>query len=225
MKIPHYIGHRKRLRERFERTGAEGLHDYECLELLLTYAVPRRDVKPLAKELLERFGSLSGVLDAHPRELEKVKEIGPRSSVLISLVKDLCGAYMGERMRTRDLLSSPGAVVDFARVKLGGLAHENFMVVFLNVKNEVITSEIVHEGTVDRAVIYPRKIMESALARGAAGLILVHNHPSGHPEPSAEDKIITRTITDAGRSMDIRVLDHVVVGKGGYFSFAEHDLI
>jgi len=222
---PHYLKHRKRLRDRFEKSGAGAMHDYESLELLLTYVIRRRDVKPLAKNLIERFGSLSGVIDAKPRELESIKGIGPRSALLIPLVRELCTEYMAEKMMSRNLLSSPRTVVDFARMKLASLPHEDFMVIFLNVKNEVIDYETIHEGTVDRAVVYPRKIIESALAHHAVGLILVHNHPSGHPEPSAEDKSITNSIAEACRTMDIRILDHIVVGREGYFSFAEHNLI
>ena len=222
---PHYLQHRKRLRKRFEKSGAEAMHDYESLELLLTYVISRKDVKPLAKNLIARFGSLSGVIDASPRELESVQGIGPRSALLIPLIKELCTEYMAEKMRGRNLLSSPRAVVDFARMKLAALPHEDFMVIFLNVKNELIDYETIHEGTLDRAVVYPRKIVESALAHHAAGMILVHNHPSGHPEPSAEDKTITNSIAEACRTMDIRILDHVVVGGDGYFSFAEENLL
>ncbi|MDD5556202.1 MAG: DNA repair protein RadC [bacterium] len=222
---PHYLRHRQRLRERFERSGGGGLHDYELLELLLTHAIPRRDVKPLAKELIGRLGSLGGVLDARRQELEAVRGVGPAAAGLVRLVKELFETYAAERVRERRGLSSPGAVAEFARIALAGLPYEHFMVIYLNVKNRVIGHEVVHEGTVDRAVIYPRRIIEAALARRAAGIILVHNHPSGCPEPSAEDRGITRSIAGVGRAMDIRVLDHLVVGKEGYFSFAEHDLL
>lgn len=222
---PHYLQHRKRLRERFQRAGVQGFHDYELLELLLSYAIPRKDVKPLAKTLIERFGSLSGVLDAGQKELEAVPGLGSVSVTLIRLVKELCGAYLAERMKHRDVLSSPQAVVDFARVKLAGLPHEAFMVIYLNTKNEVINHEIVHEGTIDRAVIYPRRVIESALAHHASGLILVHNHPSGHPQPSEEDKHLTRTILEAARTMDLHLVDHIVVGKTDHFSFVEHQLL
>lgn len=222
---PDQLGHRERLRERFRTAGAAGLHDYELLELLLTYAIPQKDVKPIAKELIRRFDSLAGVLDAGQKELEAVAGLGPTSATLIRLIKELCGAYLGEKMQRRDVLSSPQAVVDFARVTLAGLSHEAFMAVYLSVKNEVIEHEIVHEGTVHRAVIYPRRIIEAALSHHAAGLILIHNHPSGHPEPSEEDKRLTRTIAEAARTMDIRVLDHLIIGKGRYFSFMENHLL
>jgi DNA repair protein RadC len=222
---PHYSEHRKRLRERFKKTGADGLHDYELLELLLTYAIPRVDVKPTAKSLLKRFGGISGVLDASRAELEAAEGLGPASTTLVRLVKELFGVYLSARLLKRDALSSPDAVVDYASVKLAGLAHEAFMVVYLNVKNEVIADQIVHEGTVDHAVVYPRRIVEAALANHASSVILVHNHPSGHPEPSSEDKRLTRSIVEAVGTVEIRVLDHLIVGKGGHFSFKENGLL
>jgi DNA repair protein RadC len=222
---PDHQEHRKRLRERFQRGGAEGLQDYELLELLLTYAIPRVDVKPPAKLLVKRFKSLSGVLDASQSELETVHGLGAASGVLIRLVKKLLSAYLEEQIHRRDVLSSPEAVRDFARVKLAGLPHEAFMVIFLDVKNHVIDHEVLHEGTVDRAVVYPRRIIESALAHHAAGLILSHNHPSGDPAPSQEDKRLTRSVVEAARTVEIRVLDHLIVGKAGHFSFHENRLL
>ncbi len=222
---PHYIGHRQRLRERFRKGGPEGFHDYELLELLLTYGIPRRDVKPIAKALINRFGSLSRVFDASPNELEKVTGVGPISATLIRIVKELCSAYLEERMRSREVLSSPQAVVDFVRMKLSGLPYEAFMVIYLNPKNEVIDYEIIQEGTVDRAAVFPRRIIEGAILHHASGLILVHNHPSGHHQPSDEDKHLTRNILGATRSLDLRILDHIVVGKNGHFSFMENQLL
>ena len=222
---PDHQEHRKRLRDRFQRGGAEGLQDYELLELLLTYAIPRVDVKPPAKRLLKRFKSLSGVFDASQSELEAVHGLGAASGVLIRLVKKLLSAYLEEEIHRRDVLSSPEAVRDFARVKLAGLPHEAFMVIFLDVKNHVIDHEVLHEGTVDRAVVYPRRIIESALAHHAAGLILSHNHPSGDPAPSQEDRRLTRSVVEAARTVEIRVLDHLIVGKAGHFSFHENRLL
>lgn len=222
---PDYLGHRKRLRERFRRGGIEGFHDYEILELLLTYAIPRIDVKPIAKKLIRHFGSLSGVLDATQQEIEEVAKVTPYSSTLIGLVKETCGAYLSEKMKDREILSSSQAVLDFARLTLAGLAHESFMVIFLNTKNQVLHHQVVHEGTVNRAVIYPRRIVEEALTHHASGLILVHNHPSGQCDPSAEDRQLTRALMEATRAMDIRVLDHIIVGKDGHFSFAGAQLL
>ena len=222
---PHYIEHRKRLRDRFQKAGTDGLHDYELLELLLTYAMPRVDVKPVAKGLIKRFGGLAGTMDATRGELEAVAGMGPVSATLIKVVKEVLSAYMAEKMRKRDVLSSPSAVIDFARAKLAGLAHESFMVIYLNVKNEVIEHEVLNEGTLDRAIVYPRKVVESALTHHAASLILIHNHPSGHPEPSQDDKRLTRSIVEAARTLEIRIVDHIIVGRDGYFSFIENSLL
>mgnify|MGYP000353809071 CR=1 FL=1 len=220
-----YLGHRERLRDRFQKAGAAGLKDYELLELLLTYAIPRKDVKPYAKALIRRFKSLGGVLDANQKEIEEVEKIGPISSTLIRLVKEICGEYLAEKMKGKEAVSSPRAVLDFARMKLSGLPHEAFMAIFLNAKNRVLDYEILQEGTVDRTVIYPRRVVERALAHKAAGIIFVHNHPSGDAQPSPEDKNLTRTLMEAARTIDLRVLDHLIVGKEGYCSFVESRLM
>ena len=222
---PHYINHRKRLRERFRKTGADGMHDYELLELLLTFSIPRRDVKPVAKKLISEFGGLSGVLDADQKKLEELSGVGSMSAALIRLVKELYNTYLAENMKRGDVLSSPETVLKFVRVRLSGMTNEAFMVIYMNVKNEVIDYSILHEGTIDNVAVYPRRIIESALSRHASGVILVHNHPSGNPMPSREDKALTRDIADAAITLDIRVLDHIIVGKDGYFSFMEHDLL
>lgn len=224
-KKPHYLGHRERLRKRFRQAEAESFQDYEILELLLTYAIPRRDVKPIAKDLIKRFGSFAGVLDANLKELEQVPDLGSASAVLIRLIKETCEAYLTEKLKHKDLLSSPQSVVDFARMKLAGRPHEVFMTIYLNAKNEAMDYDILHEGTVDSSVVYPRRILEGALAHHASGLVLVHNHPSGHWEASWEDKHLTRTIIEAVRTVDIHLLDHIIISKDGYFSFLENRLL
>lgn len=223
--IPHYINHRKRLRERFHKTGSEGMHDYELLELLLTFSIPRKDVKPVAKKLISTFGDLPGVLDADQKELGKVSGVGSMSASLICLVKEIYSSYFAEKMKDKDVLSSPDAVINFSRIKLSGLPNEAFMVIYINTKNEVIDYTLLQEGTLDNVAVYPRRIIESALSHHASGVILVHNHPSGNPLPSKEDKLLTKEIADASFSLDIRVLDHLIVGKEGYFSFMENNLL
>ncbi len=222
---PHYLGHRKRLREKFQRLGSVGLQDYELLELLLTFSFSRKDVKSIAKHLIKQFGSFGAVFDASLEDLKAVKDIGEQSALLIKLMKESFSTYLSEKMRKKNLVSSPQAAVDFARVKLAGLPHEEFMIIYLNTKNEVIGSEIIHEGTIDKAVIYPRRIIESALKHHAAGVLLVHNHPSGHTEASNDDKRVTHTIMKAANIVDIKVIDHIIVGKNGYFSFVEENLL
>ncbi|MCB4757389.1 MAG: DNA repair protein RadC [Elusimicrobia bacterium] len=218
-------GHRERMRERFNKALTDGMHDYEVLELLLTYAIPRRDVKPIAKNLLQSFGGLPEVLEAPLDKLAEAPGMGRSSATLIRLVKELSGLYLGRRLERRDMLSSPEKVVDFARTKLAGLPHEAFMVLFLNTQNELIHSEVINEGTIDQVAVYPRRVVEKALSHHASGIILVHNHPSGYTDPSDEDKNLTRSIREAARLLDIRLLDHLVVGKAGYCSFLERGLM
>lgn len=222
---PLLTGHRQRLKERFSKARLEGMHDYEALELLLIYAIPRKDVKPIAKTLIDRFGSLNGVLDAAPEELRQIAEVGAHSATLIKLVKEIGGMYLAGRMAGKDLLTSPERVVNFATMKLAGLPHEAFMAIFLNTQNEVLASEVINEGTVDQVAVYPRRIVEKALAHHASGLIIVHNHPSGYTDPSDEDKRLTRSLKEAAQLLDVRLLDHIIVGANGYFSFLERGVI
>jgi DNA repair protein RadC len=222
---PHYLAHRSRLRERFRKTDGHGLHEYELLEILLTYAIPRIDVKPIAKGLFERFGGLSGVLDASQGEIEVISGIGPISATLIRLVKALCVSYSEQRMRNKDILSSPESVLDFSRLKLAGTPNEALMAIYVNVKNQVIDYEMLNEGTVDNVVIYPRRIIEGALRYHASGLIIVHNHPSGNPEPSEEDRLLTNSLSEISKTLDIRLLDHIIVGRDGHFSFRERNAL
>jgi DNA repair protein RadC len=222
---PDYLEHRKRIRSRFIKSNGKGMSDYEFLELLLTYAIPRKDVKPIAKQLLSSFGSFSGVLDADKKDLEQIKNVGEVSSVLIILVKKLMELYLEDVLFDRNVLSSPKMVVDFARLKISGSKDELFLCIFLNTKNEVIDYDIVQEGTIDQVILYPRKLIERAIIHKASGIILIHNHPSGHAEPSSEDKILTNEIISSAKLFDLRVLDHIIVSKGGYFSFKENNLI
>jgi DNA repair protein RadC len=225
MNKEHAQGHRERLRQRFLNAGAEGMHDYEIIELLLTFVIPRRDVKPVAKDLLSYFGSISGIFDAPVRELSKIKGIGNNAAIMISSIKDICGAYLADRMLDTDVLSSPGDVRNFSRMKLSGLPEEAFMVIYLNIKNHVITHDILIRGTVDQAAVYPRKIVKHTLENDASGIILVHNHPSGICDPSCEDIRMTDAVKTALGTIDVKLLDHIIVGKSGYYSFLEHKLI
>lgn len=221
---PHYLGHRKRLRKRFKEAGSKGFHDYELLELLLTFSIPRRDVKPIAKELIKRFGNLSGVLNAGYSDLIMINGIGEVSTLFIRLIKEIQDHILFEAAQKRDLLSSPKSVVDFSKSKLSS-SNEKFMVLYLNPKNELIEYLLISEGTVDNVAVYPRKIVEGAISMHASSIILVHNHPSGHVEPSDEDKQITGEIIKACKHLDIRVLDHIIVGSSDHYSFSENGIM
>jgi len=216
---PHYHGHIDRLRKRFIKTGITGLQDYEVLELLISYAIRGRDVKPTAKRLIDRFGTLHGVLNADIDKLCEVKGIGRRSAGLIRFVREIIFSYLAEEMMGADYLESPESVVKFCRSRLAGLKNETFMAIFVDVKNKVLGFEILQEGTIDKTVLFPRKLVQSALAKNASGIILVHNHTSGDIQPSSQDQSLTREIAAALKPLDIRLLDHLIVGVSGYFSF------
>jgi len=218
-------GHRSRLRQKFIKSGSEALHDYELLELLLTFSIPRQDVKPLAKALLMHFKGLPGVFDASAEELCSVPGIAENTAVLIRLMKELCCEYLKENLQGKDILSSPEAVRNFARMKMAGMKDEAFLLIYLDTKNHVIDHELAGQGTLDQAVVYPRTMIRQALARNAAGLIIVHNHPSGSCEPSPDDKHLTSTLRDALKPAHIRLLDHLVIGKNCCFSFVEEGLL
>jgi len=222
---PHYHGHRARLRQRFLQGGAGALQDYELLELLLTYAIPRADVKPLAKGLLQHFGSVSRVLDAAPTALMEVAGLTEASATLLPLVKACAAYYLKEGVLKRPKIASLSALVDYCRTAMGGLADEQFRVIFLNSQNEITAEEIVQEGTVNQTVVYPRKVLELALKHKATGLILVHNHPSGNLTPSAADLELTRSLVKASHALNLTVHDHLIISRHGYFSLAEKNML
>ncbi|MFZ0050757.1 MAG: DNA repair protein RadC [Desulfobaccales bacterium] len=222
---PHYYGHRQRLRNRFLQGGSRALQDYELLELLLTFAIPYSDVKPLAKQLIQHFGSFTRVLDATPEALMEVQGVRDYSATLIRLVKACAEYYLKEEVLERPRISSLSALVDYCRTAMGGLPDEQFRVIFLNSQNEIIAEEIVQEGTVNQTVVYPRKVLELALKHKASGLILVHNHPSGSLTPSAADLELTRSLVKASRSLNLTVHDHLIISRQGHLSLAEKNLL
>ena len=222
---PHYHGHRARLRGRFLQGGAAALQDYELLELLLTFAIPYSDVKPLAKNLIAHFGSFGQVLDATPEALMEFMGLKEYSACLINLVKACHEVYLKEEALKRQRILSLDVLVDYCRTAMGGLKDEQFRVLYLNSQNEIIAEEILQEGTVNQTVVYPRKILELALKHKASGLILVHNHPSGNPTPSSSDKELTQTVVKASKALNLTVHDHLIISRHGYFSLAEHDML
>jgi len=222
---PHYLEHRLRLKEKFVGSGVDAFHDYEVLELLLTYAIPRRDLKPLAKELLTQFGSLKGVLDAPSGDLEQIKGIGLHTALLIKLIKDVAALYLKERAKEKAQISCTRELFDYCQTAMGGLKDEQFRVIYLDAQNRIIDVETIQDGIVNQAVVYPRKVLEKALRRKASAIILVHNHPSGHVKPSEADIRLTRTIQETARMLDILVHDHIIIGENRFFSFREEGMM
>ena len=203
-------GHRQRLRQRFLRGGIAALNDYEVLELILSGAIPRRDVKPIAKALIERFGSFEAVLDATGDELLDIPGLGPSGTVALLLIRQTCIRYLEQQVRKTDLLASPKQISDYLRMKLGGGKKETLMVLYLDARRQLIASET-YPGTVDHATIYRREVLETALKTRASGVILAHNHPSGICEPSSSDLVLTREIGHVLREIRVDLFDHYVV--------------
>jgi DNA repair protein RadC len=215
---PHYLGHRERLRERFRKGGADALGEYELLELILFRAMPRRDVKPLAKALIARFGSFAEVVSARPERLAEIDGLGEAAIVELKIVEAAAKRLAKSAIEKRLALSSFSAVVDYCRTAMAFLDHEEFRVLFLDKKNCLIADEVQGIGTVDHAPVYPREIMRRALELSASAIILVHNHPSGDPQPSAEDIHLTHQIIAVGKPLKVAVHDHLIIGKHGHVS-------
>ena len=227
MKQPHYHGHRSRLRERFLDAGLDGLGKHEIIELLLTLAIPRSDVKQPAKTLLKKFGSLRGILDAPLEELRTVQGIGPVTPTALKIIRAAATLYLQESAAKGDCLTNHDALVAFWRMRIGALPHEVFQVAFLDSSHYLLNDgvETLQEGTVDRAMVYPRRVIESALRRNAAAIVIAHNHPNGNATPSEQDKLTTRAIVLAATTVGIDVLDHIIVTVDSAFSFRKENLL
>ena len=218
-------GHRRRLRERFIEGGLTGFHDYEIIELLLSLGTPRRDCKQQAKEAIKRFKTLRGVLAASPRELQQIRGIGPHSAFGIKLVQEVARVFLKEQIVDRPVYKSSREVFDYLYHSMRDLKKEVFKAIYLNAQHQIIDTADLFQGTVDGTYIPPREVIEGAIERNAAGLLVAHNHPSGSAEPSQSDRQLTRDLVYAGSIMQIRVLDHIVIGNNTYFSFASEGLI
>lgn len=225
-KESHYHGHRKRLRERFIKNGLQGLADYEVVELLLTLAIPQRDVKEPAKALINRYGNLKNILDAPLEELLE-QEIGNVAPVALHVIREAAVLYLQQSAENRDVFTDPEALHQFWRAKIGSLSNEIFQVGYLDSGYRLLPDgvETLEEGTVDRANVYPRKVVEAALRRGAVALVFAHNHPNGNVQPSEQDKLLTRALVLATTTVQIKVLDHLIVSTNEVFSFRKEGLL
>jgi len=222
---PHYSGHRQRLKERFRKGGVEAVAEYELLELLLYSAIPRRDVKPLAKELIIHFGSFAEVISAPIERLNEISGIGETAITNLKLVEAGAQKLALGKIMNQPILSNWQALVDYCQIQLGHQKNEQFHILFLDRKNRLIADEKQQEGTIDHTPVYPREVIKRALELHATAIILIHNHPSGDPTPSRDDVEMTKRIEDAGRQLGVVLHDHLVISKSGQTSLKTMGLI
>ena len=215
---PHYHGHRERLRGRFRDAGAEAISDYELLELVLFRAIPQRDVKPLAKDLIARFGSFAEVIAAPAQRLREMRGLGEAAITEFKIVQAAAGRIARGEVKKRTALSSWSSVLDYVRTAQAFAEKEQFRVLFLDKRNQLIADEVQQTGTVDHTPVYPREVVKRALELSATAIILVHNHPSGDPTPSRADIVMTQNIVEIAKPLGISVHDHIIVGKDGHAS-------
>jgi DNA repair protein RadC len=222
---PHYHGHRERLRARFREAGSDAVTDYEMLELVLFRAQPRRDVKPLAKALIAKFGSFAEVIAAPPQRLAEIAGLGDAAIIELKIVQAAANRLTRGAVRGRPVLSSWSSVLDYCRTAMAFADKEQFRILFLDKRNQLIADELQQIGTVDHTPVYPREVVKRALELSATAVILVHNHPSGDPTPSRADIQMTQSIVEVARPLGIAVHDHIIVGKEGHTSFKGLKLI
>ena len=221
----HYTGHRKRLRERFAKVGADGLADYELIELLLFAALPRGDVKPLAKNLLRRFGSVGAILAAEPRALAEVEGAGLAVVHALKLAEAVALRTLRDQLKERPVIATWQALLDYCKVALAHQMNERFHVLFLDNNNSLIADEVQQKGTVNHVPLYPREVIKRALELNASAIILVHNHPSGDSTPSPADIEMTEEVCEAGDKLGISVHDHLIISRNGHSSFKSMGLL
>ena len=214
----HYHGHRDRLRARYREHGEQALADYEILELILFRLIPRRDTKPIAKALIDRFGTLAGVFGAPLNLLNEVKGVGESVALDLKLIATATQRMLKSELRKKQVLSSWSAVIDYCHAAMAHETKEQFRILFLDKRNALIADEVQQQGTIDHTPVYPREVVKRALELSATALILVHNHPSGDPTPSRADIEMTKLIADAAKPLGITVHDHVIIGKDGHVS-------
>lgn len=224
-KIYPAAGHRQRLRQRFLEAGLDGFLDYEVIELLLTVNTPQRDCKQPAKAAIKKFGGLKGVLDALPEDLQQISGIGPSNLFGVKLFQDISKCYQKSRLPKKIGFNSPQAVAEYLQEKLGREKKEHFIILCLDAANHLIKVSTVSVGTLNANLIHPREVFQEAILNHAAKIILAHNHPSGNLEPSKEDMQITEKLAGSARILDIKLEDHLIISKDGYFSFNERGLI
>ncbi|MDO8578970.1 MAG: DNA repair protein RadC [Dehalococcoidales bacterium] len=218
-------GHRDRLREKFRRVGLSGFNDYEIVELLLIFGTPQRDTKQAAKDTLKKFKTVRGVLDAPTEELQKIRGIGPVNAIAVKFIQEIARRYLKDKITEPLAVKSSQEVFEYLYHALSDRKKEIFKVLYLNSQNQILAMEDLFEGTVNCSAVSSREVIDHALKHNAVSLIFVHNHPSGNPEPSQSDKDLTRDLIFAANTVNMKVLDHIIIGNDRYFSFSGAGLI
>lgn len=221
-----YLGHRKRLRERYVKNGYEALQDYEIIELLLTFVKQRVDTKPLAKQLIKKYGTIEEILKADIKDLKEIEGVGDITAVFLNFIGDIAACSFKDKAEKEKIsFRNKNQLISYLRNDIGFSKNEEFKVLFLNSVNEIIETEILFTGTIDKSAVYPRKILERALYHNARSIVFVHNHPSGNVSPSEKDIELTEEVKKFFKIVDINVLDHIIITKNSHFSFLEEGII
>lgn len=225
-KIDHTSGHRERLRKRFAKSGFTGFNDYEVLELLLTYVIPRKDTKPISKQLLSRFKSIQGIFSADTNEIRNIEGMGEHSTLFLKIISEFIRFYFEHQVEKKELkFTTLEQVISYLNAVIGDYKNEVVKVIYLNSKNKVLHTELLSEGSVTESYVNPRRIVETALKHNSTSVIVAHNHPDGMPEPSDYDNDITQKISEALRLVDISLQDHVIIANQGYFSYRQQGIL
>lgn len=225
MDKPDYIDHRTRLRQRFLEHGVDGLLDYEVIELFLTFVIPQKDVKTEAKEVIRRFGSIKGFIEAEEKELSEIRYFKDKAIALRKFIREISELYHLESVKSIPISQSRQELIYFCITKLGFIKEEQFWLLSIDSKNALIKPDLISTGLADRTTIYPKKIIETAIKNKAYSILLLHNHTNGNPEPSQEDITFTKAIEIPAKLINISIYDHIIVAEDKYYSFKENKLI
>jgi len=222
---PHYLDHRSRLRDRFIEQGINGLQPYEIIELFLTFVIPQKDVKPAAKEAIEKFGSVKGFFDADEKEISQIPFFKDKALALRKFIKEVSLLYYKQQAEKLPVTQSKEELIGYCKAKLGFQPNEEFWMISLDSKQAIIKENLISKGLIDKTPVYPKQVIEKAMKNGASSILLLHNHPNGNPQASEQDITITKAIEIPARVLNISIYDHLIVAEDKYFSFKENKLL
>ncbi|HPA13592.1 MAG: DNA repair protein RadC [Bacteroidales bacterium] len=222
---PHYLDHRSRLRNRFLKQGISGLQPYEIIELFLTFVVPQKDVKPAAKEAINKFGSIKGFFDADEQELSQIPFFKEKALALRKFIKEISLLYYKQQAEQLPVTQSKEDLINYCKAKLGFLPNEEFWMISLDSKKAIVKEDLISKGLTDKTPVYPKQVIEKAMKNGASSILLLHNHPNGNPQASQQDITITKAIDIPARVLNISIYDHIIVAQDKHFSFKENKLV